>query len=510
MASSKPAAVVLLFVIAVAALALRFCQLDRRPMHHDEANQAVRTGVLQETGAYRYDPHDHHGPTLYYLTLPFAWLTSGRDFAGTTETTFRVVPVLFGAGLILLLAWMVDGLGWVGVLVSAALTALSPAMVYYSRFYIQEMLLVFFTFGTVVGLWRWTRTGTWAWALVTGVFIGLMFTTKETCIIAWVSMVIALEIAEVWSGTRRGVLMSMRIRPGQVAAAAGTVAVVAVVFYSSFFTHGSGVVDAVRAYRVYFERGVDSQNHGHPWYYYWQVLGWFQEGGKPVWSEGLILALAAIGAGAIVLRRKCGGADIVLLRFLLVYTVLMTVFYSAIPHKTPWLALSFLHGMILLAGAGVIALLEISTSRVAHWAVGTCVVAAVAQLATQTYRANFRYESDPRNPYAYVHTSRDVLKLVKRIENVAARDEVVAVITNEYDAWPLPWYLRKYRRVGYWHNVSEIPSQMKPAVIVTSMDKEQAFTGYETEFYGLRPNVLLNLHIREDLWQKFLSSSSRQ
>jgi hypothetical protein len=50
-------------------------------MHHDEANQAVRFGILLETGEYRYDRHDHHGPTLYYLTLPFAW-ARGQQAAG--------------------------------------------------------------------------------------------------------------------------------------------------------------------------------------------------------------------------------------------------------------------------------------------------------------------------------------------------------------------------------------------------------------------------------------------
>ena len=43
-------------------------------MHHDEANQAIKFGDLLERGEYRYDSRDHHGPTLYYLTLPFAWL----------------------------------------------------------------------------------------------------------------------------------------------------------------------------------------------------------------------------------------------------------------------------------------------------------------------------------------------------------------------------------------------------------------------------------------------------
>ena len=54
----------------VLGLAFRLAWLDLRPMHHDEANQAVRFGQLLETGEYRYDRNDHHGPTLYYLTLP--------------------------------------------------------------------------------------------------------------------------------------------------------------------------------------------------------------------------------------------------------------------------------------------------------------------------------------------------------------------------------------------------------------------------------------------------------
>ena len=101
MASIKPPAFLLLLVIGIVALGLRCWHLDRRPMHHDEANQAVRTGGVLETGVYRYDLEDHHGPTLYYLTLPVAWLFHERDLAGLRESTVRVVPVLFGVELIL-------------------------------------------------------------------------------------------------------------------------------------------------------------------------------------------------------------------------------------------------------------------------------------------------------------------------------------------------------------------------------------------------------------------------
>ena len=39
-------------VIVLAALTLRVPRLDQRPMHGDEANQAVRTGILLDSGVY--------------------------------------------------------------------------------------------------------------------------------------------------------------------------------------------------------------------------------------------------------------------------------------------------------------------------------------------------------------------------------------------------------------------------------------------------------------------------
>lgn len=50
----------------VCAAALRLPDLAARPMHFDEANQAYRAGILLDTGVYRYDPLEHHGPVLYY------------------------------------------------------------------------------------------------------------------------------------------------------------------------------------------------------------------------------------------------------------------------------------------------------------------------------------------------------------------------------------------------------------------------------------------------------------
>ena len=143
-----------LAVLAVAA-GFRLPGLDHRPMHADEANQAVKTGILWETGTYHYDVADHHGPSLYWLTLPVLRLSGAADFAHSEEHAYRIVPVVFGLGVVALVLLLADGLGRTAALAAGLLTAISPAMVYFSRYYIQEMLLVFFTTGAIVAGWRY-------------------------------------------------------------------------------------------------------------------------------------------------------------------------------------------------------------------------------------------------------------------------------------------------------------------------------------------------------------------
>ena len=156
--------VVCIVVVAVGAAAFRLPRLSSRPMHSDEAVEAFKTGQLFDSGFYRYDPHEYHGPTLHYATLPFLYLSGARSFADSTETPYRLVPVVFGVGLVLLVLLVGDGLGVPAAVVAGILTAVSPAMVYYSGFYIQEMLLVFFSFAALACGWRYLRSHHWGWA----------------------------------------------------------------------------------------------------------------------------------------------------------------------------------------------------------------------------------------------------------------------------------------------------------------------------------------------------------
>ena len=502
----------------VLGLAFRVAWPDRRPMHHDEANQAVRFGQLLESGEYRYDRSDHHGPTLYYLTLPAAWARGQATLASLDERTLRLVPAMFGAGFILLLPLMARGLGRAAVAAAMWLAALSPALTYYSRFYIQEPVLLFFVGGFLIALGRYAAGGGVAAVLGAGACAGMALATKETAAPILVAAVVACAAARasVAAPDREGGPERARpwppIRFAHVVGGGVVAAVIALTLYSSFFTNMSGISDAGRAIAVYAQRGFEPGTHGEPWDYYVRLLAYSASGGL-VWTEGIVLALAL--AGAVFAWTKGTGGFWP--RYLCLYSAITLVAFSAVRYKTPWNLLPFYGGCVALAGFGAAALLGFMRSRVSRGLLIIVLLAAAGHLGLQNWRANFRYPADPRNPYVYAQTSPDFLRLVTRVAGVSAvhpdRERMlVAVVAGPYEQWPLPWYLRRMERVGYWTNVSDAGPLDRMPFVISSADFAggvEAALGdrYVSEYYGLRPGALLTVFIERGLWDRFMARS---
>jgi uncharacterized protein (TIGR03663 family) len=509
-----------LILITAGAWALRGPDLSLRPMHNDEAVNAIKLHALWQKGDYRYDPDEHHGPTLYYSALPFVWLSGAQDFQHLSETTLREVTVFFGLALILLLWLLLDGLGSSACLVAAALTAISPAFVFYSRYFIHEILLVCFTLLVIGAGWRYTRTPSAGWAAVGGAGVGLMYATKETFIIALAAMLGALALTAAGARARETSPQPWRScwnwKHALVAAGAG--AGVSLLLFTSFFTNASGPVDSFRTYLPWLKRAEGQSPHIHPWSFYLERLLYFREGKGPVWSEGLVGALALIGSVAAFARPDSLKANCSLSRFLVFYTVLLTAAYSLIAYKTPWCLLGFWHGMILLAGLGVTFLFRICNRFIPRLVLGAVLLAGAAQLTWQSWRASYVYAADRHNPYVYAQTSPDLLRLVAKVDDLAkAAPEgdgtLVKVIAPESDYWPLPWYLRKFKQVGWWDRLPANP--YAPIMIVgaklhAALDDKSDKAWLMVGYYELRPKTFLELYVQFDLWQKYLQNRPRE
>jgi uncharacterized protein (TIGR03663 family) len=514
---------VLILAVTTVAVALRLPRLEQRPMHGDEAVHAVKFGELLEKKDYRYDRSDYHGPVLNYFSLIPSWLTGAKKLTEVNESTLRIVPVFFGVMLVLILLLLVEGLGPAAVY-AAVLVAFSPALVYYSRYYIQETLLVCFTFGLIVSGYRYTKRKNIMWALSAGLFFGLMHATKETCLIAYASIFLAGILTLLVQRKTTAVSDSTRkINPWHLAAAIATAVFVSVLFYSSFFKNPQGVLDSLISYKIYLARARQSLLHIHPWYYYLKMLIYYKYGVGSVWSEGLIVFLAVIGFTAVMAKEEIPNINPNLMKFIAFYSLILTVSYCVISYKTPWSMIGFLHGMVLLAGIGAAVVIHLSPNILSRTIICLILIAASAHLAWQAYLASYRYYADPVNPYVYAHSLESVLGIAPRVEDIAnvhpdKNRMHIQVICPDDDYWPLPWYFRSLPNVGWWNRVTD-DMPIAPVIIASSRleaalmkrlyelpppgQRHMYVPLFDTYTILLRPQVKLIGLVRKDLWDSY-------
>lgn len=517
-------AVLLFLLVAATALALRLPSLDRRPMHNDEAVNAILLQRLWERGEYRYDPDEYHGPALHYAALPFLRLGSEKDFDHLTESTLRRVTVVAGVLLILLLALLHDALGKGATLAASLLAALSPAMVFYSRYFIHEMLLVAFTALMLGGVWRYLRSPRPGWAVVAGIGLGLMHATKETFVLTLAAM--GLGVAGAVLGSRRRAsssaestltLPGCRWNPRHLALALGAALIVSVLLFTSFFANPRGPIDSVLTYLPWLRRAGGQSPHVQPWSYYFERLFWHAPVRGPFWSEGLIAVLALAGGVAVATGRGLGAASIGFGRFLVVYAAAITGAYVLLSYKTPWCLLNFLLPLILLAGLGVAAVLEWVGKGPGAWVAGLLLAAGTAHLGWQGWRASHDFATHRGNPYAHSQTVPNVIELTDRVKAIAAASPQgvlteVRVVAPDSAYWPLPWYLRQLRNVGWLEKLPEAPY---PPVVIAAADlraalDEKTNRGHlSVGFYELRPGEFFELFVEFELWKKFVTTLPR-
>jgi uncharacterized protein (TIGR03663 family) len=466
-------------VIALLALAVRLPHLGERPLHTDEAVNAYIIGGLLAGEKYHYDPQDRHGPALYVLATPVAQASGARNFAELTESELRLSVVLTGTATVLLFGAGVEMFGFIPCLVAALLFAFAPLPVYYSRDFIHETLFVFGTLGLILSGWHAQKQHSIFLESLTGLCAALMLASKETAAIHFFALGSAALFLCLWKQQEKS--GSFRLRISFI-----TLAVFVTVTVLLFTWGGQNWVALADLFRAipHFAARAGGQGHEKPFWYYFHLLA----GG---WSGAVILVAAGIGL-CRAFRSPAAG-----IRFAIaIYTLLIAAIYSAIPYKTPWLALNFWLPVAVLAGIGV-ERLWLAWPRFSIRTLILIITIAIGFLiAHDTRERVFQIPADEKNPYAYAQTGEDLLRLAPRLEELARRDHVsdplIAVVAD--DPWPLPWYLRKFSRVGFWRPGQETgPADFFITTTDVSDRLAEQLENFRPEFFGVRPEVLLIL-----------------
>lgn len=487
-----------LCAVLLLAVFLRFFNLEVKPLHHDEGVNGYFLDRLVEKDFYRYDPENYHGPLIYYLAVPFIKLF------GRTILALRFVPALLGTLMVVLFWKLAERLGAIPAVGATAIVAASPTMVYFSREFIHEIYLAFFTLLFLVAVNAYAKTKKTAPLVLAAFSLALCFSTKETALVHLAVMLVSLLFAlygenvarqkGVWAKARelversaRAVAVAICGQSFAIAISAGVFLMTIVVLFSSLFSNVKGVADFFSAFIYWSQTGVESDSHVKPAFYFVQVL----------WqTEPLILLLGAVGT-ALALRSRD-----MFERFVGCWAILTFLVYSSIPYKTPWLAINIILPLALAAAA----LLRRVQAGVTGRALPSClaVVTFVGAIGWSAVKAGdlalVRYDNN-NEPIVYVQTLREFNRLISRIDEVAMRacgaKTRILVCTEHH--WPLDWYLHDYQNRDFT-DVTSASVRWADLVVASIEQEEEVKQLAEGEFvverYNVRPGASVTLFIR--------------
>lgn len=133
---SLPSLAKIVLAIVLAALATRLWELGDRPFHHDESLDAWWSWLYRNGSYTGYDPV-YHGPLRFYITAGLF------EIFGESEAVARLFSALTGTAVVGLPWFLRRELGRSGTIAASVALAVSPTMLYYSRFGREDAQMVF-------------------------------------------------------------------------------------------------------------------------------------------------------------------------------------------------------------------------------------------------------------------------------------------------------------------------------------------------------------------------------
>ena len=439
------------FALIGLALALRLAALGDRPPHHDEAIHCDFAYNLLNQGAYRYDP-TYHGPLIYYVMAPLFL------FFGASTAVGRLYPALAGAALVALPLLLRRRLGAGTAWWSGLVLAISPIMLYYSRFAREDVPVALFT-ALALSLFLLVRRKGWRPIPWIGVAVAGHAMMKETFyvtapLLAFCAWVVALLRGGVWESVRRGFAWVDRYRTA-VGTAILWFLVITVTGFTVFFMHPEDWAFPVKAI-VYWYNQHTIQRVGGPRFYHLPRLALYE-----------FLPIVAASIWAVRRWRRLKRIEV----FCLAWGWSSIAMYAYLGEKVPWLAVHQVLPFVPLAGAQ---LSRTFSPQGRSWS-RAIAAAGLAATAWSAAASSYLYPAmTTSNPHAelivFVQTTPEEQALAEKGKALATvqKEGTVAAVDGE-GSWPLSW---QWKKVPVWWAAPQ--PGMHPPIVVCDPDKEAA------------------------------------
>jgi len=515
-------------LILIIAFILRFWQLDLKLLHHDEAIHSWFCYELLTKGAWQYDP-SYHGPFLYFITTGMFALIGPSDFAA------RLLPSLFGF-MIIPLVYAVYRIGYINknqMLVAALLIAISPDMIYFSRFLRHDIYMLFFTMLLLVAILYYFERGQTRFAILAAVAAAGALSCKEEMPV----IIIIFAIFFAFSAWKGRFTLPVQWKADLMLFVVLVIAIMSVL-YSAFFFHVDTLIGqnfTAGLQGVHFEmnttgwyKAIDhwtamhnQQRLGGPLYYYLPLFLLYElpifilalvgtvqfmtAGLHPLrfakkvrsWISDRRFALSTSDLAGISLQQIRERQDVnrkseEFFRFCIVWMIGTMAFYAYVGEKVPWLIMAQLLPMCFVATYQL------------NWQKTAFALAGCIFLVVMTWHVAF-VPLDINEPIVQVQNSEEMREVMALMDN----SSYVVIASKDY--WPIPWYYRgsRWDKIQFYGGITDVDvlTKQDPGVIILhDTESYPSIEGYQKKTYKLsywfsfydNENRLAEYYLRRD------------
>lgn len=493
-------------LIFIIALILRFWQPDLKLLHHDEAIHSWFSYKLLTEGSWMYDP-SYHGPFLYFVTAGMF-----KTF-GDSDLVARLLPALFGV-LLIPLVYCIYRLRYINrnqTLLICLFIAISPDMVYFSRFLRHDIFMLFFTLLLIVAFFYYFERAQSRFICIAAIAAAGALSCKEEMPIILI-IIGSFFLIAIWQGRytlppqwKKDLIISLLL-----------IVALCCVLYTGFGGHPNTIIGdnfGVTAEGIHFEANTtgwyqavehwtemhNQQRLGGPWFYYFPldllyelpifllaVIGTIQilvsGSGIPSFWRRLknwiiyrhfrhsVGDLATISAHQLRTAKEDNSKSELFFRFCVYWMLLTMAFYAYVGEKVPWLIIPQLLPMCFIA-----------TYKL-NWQKLLLILVGCIFLIVMTWHVAF-VPADINEPIVQVQNSEDLHEVMQIMNN----SNKIIIASKDY--WPLPWYYRGDR----WDKITlyttpdaDIITEAQPDLVIChDTESIDSLKGYDKRTYKL-------------------------
>ncbi len=447
----------IIFIFIAIALITRLLYLNTRPLHHDEGVNFFFAEQIIQQGKFMYDPTNYHGP-LYFFSIFLSFM-----LFGVSEFSLRLPAAIYGILLLLIPLLLIRKKEVFEPYTTLIFLLISPSILYFSRYSIHEVALVFFSCLTIIFFTKIFENKDLRYLPFFSIALALMLATKETSIIFLLLLLILLflegkNLKKIqWREDRFFIYISIIL-----------FLLIYIALFTAFFNSLQGFIQSIQGIFPWFKRSYSDSGHFKPWFYYIAILTKYE---LPIFIYAIF---------GIFYAWKNAFSRTIALWFLWNLAI-----YSIIKYKMPWLVVNITVPMCYLAGVGYKHIPLKKMQKLIFTSVG------IAYLVFFSLYTNVWYPWQSNNTFAYVHTYANIFDLVKKINSVYGQDDKILIVSKDY--WPLPFYLYK-KNVEYLPDAASIKYEdyenFKIFIVRdTLFSQEQVPRGFAYEEFALRDGV---------------------